>query len=194
MTAPFGIIYSPQVFDDPGTINFTTAGAASFTVPKFQNSITFQLHGAGAGGTGILGTDPYTYYAGTDGGNTTIASLGLTARGGLKTGYGQTATGGNTTNIAGRNTNQNTSPGSDPRSQNPGWWPSNGAIGAGGQGDWESNKRSVQGGSGAYLVHTLARGLITPGTVLALVIGTPGSGGAQGGGAGVRGQISITWS
>lgn len=189
---PFGLIWVPEAFDEPGTVDFTTVGNANFTVPRFQNSITFQVHGSGAGGTGVAGGGSPSY-AGGNGASATIAALGLTARGGLATGYGQTATGGDT-NTSGRNSPLIANYGNDPRSQNSGWWPGNGGIGAGGQGDWQSTTKGVQGGSGAYLTKAYARGLLIPGTVLALVIPAGGAGGADGGGAGVRGQISITWS
>lgn len=189
---PFGLIWVPEGFDEPGTVNFTTVGTANFTVPRFQNSITFQVHGSGAGGTGVTGNGE-NQYPGGDGASATIIALGLTARGGLKTGHGQTATGGDT-NTSGRNSVIIANYGNDPRSQNSGWWPGNGSIGAGGQGDWQVTTKTVQGGSGAYLTKTYARGLLIPGTVLALVIPAGGTAGPDGGGAGVRGQISVTWS
>lgn len=185
---PFGLIWVPEAFDLPGTVDFTTVGAANFTVPKYGNTLTIQLHGGGAGGTGRSST---TSYPGTNGSASTITSLSLNAGGGNATGVGGTASGGDT-NTPGRNTVNTFN--EDPRSQNNGWWPGNGNIGAGGKGDWVSNTKTPQGGTGGYVVKTYTQGQLTPNAILALMVGAGGNGGTDGGGNGIRGQITITWS
>lgn len=95
-TAAFSVTFGVT----PGSFDDTTPGTRNFTVPNYS-TLTIDLWGAGAGGEGIN-------VPGSDGGASSIASLGLTAGGGKAPvfgtnigGAGGTATGGDT-NTAGK--------------------------------------------------------------------------------------------
>jgi len=208
-----------EIFDPPGSVSYTSAGAAIFEIPNFENWLKFKLWGAGAGGgrASSTGGSP-----GPGAGEaSTIASLLLSAGGGSpgqsrgtggngSGGAGGTASGGdiNTNGEAGNTDGAghggdapNGGDGGEPVATNqpsgagnPGQAPGGG--GAGGYFNTGSDQRGGGGGSGAYVEKTYARGDLTPGTLLDLVIGDFGNGHAflYEGGNGARGQIDISWA
>ena len=208
----------------PGSNTYTTAGVFTFTVPPF-NTMTVELWGAGGGGggygdpgTGSRSTGSYfgatgvqtyfnasTYanggYGGQNSGTDRGGGLAFGAGGGGGNAVGLTvATAGN-------------SGGSGPASSAGAGAPNGGgstsvnsqngtAPGGGGAGYYYSSGGKFPavtggGGSGGYAKSIFTPSVLTPGTVLSLVVGAGGlalTNCAQTGGNGANGKMIVTWS
>lgn len=131
MTFPFPFANAGVKYADPGSQTWTSAGAQSFVIPRYKNTLTIELWGAGGGG-GKNGVN------GGAGGASTVASLGLSAGGGgggintAANGAGGVASGG-TTNI-------------------------NGGAGSGSTAGAAANSGPGVGGSGGYYTYTVTEG------------------------------------
>lgn len=178
---------------------YARPGSYNFTVPEFGGTLTTELWGGGAGGTGGY----QSYNAGQ--GNPTTWWGNIIAGGGIVDGAGGTATGGDY-NLVGN-------PGVDQRggaSPNggqggtPAAARNNGGVGgfpgAGGGGAFSYVSGGFGSGAGAYAKKTYTRANLTPGTIIPIVVGNGGHGGAAipnlgewSGGQGADGQVIINW-
>ena len=199
---------------------YTSTGSQTFTVPTYISSIVVEMWGAG-GGSGGSGPSGGSAAGGGAGSATTFATGSLSAGGGgggasSGAGLGANGAGGiasngdvNINGTAGTNNSNQTFGYAAPN----GYWNSlvrsrvgNGSAyaglfaGGGATGSaWYITPNypvAGSGGSGAYLKKTFAAGALTPGDSIAVVVGTGGTAGAQGGAwtgaAGADGEIRIT--
>lgn len=201
----------PNEADDPNLPHsqiFVASG--QFTVPSITSQLVVRMWGPAGGGHGDGSGAP-----GTDGGDTTIAALGLNAGGGKKGGTSAVGGGGLGGVASGGDVNVNGERGGNGVEASPsgkggnapyggiGGAPATNATGLAGQapgggGSGGNNGVSISasgGGSGSYLRKTYSAGQLTPGTVLAVALGSLGLGGAgmRPGGDGARGEVRFFW-
>lgn len=175
------------------TVEFTTPGTFSFTIP-LHKSIRFEVFGAGGGGSGggvfvtqSTGESVQSFYspgaAGTAG---TITSISLPT-GAVSAGAGSGATGspiavGAAGIGSGGNTSNTTGGGS------PG--------GAGGPSTQNAAYNGATGGAGGFARSDFSVGTLSVGVSISYTIGSGGTGGAGNvaGSNGSSGRIRITWT
>jgi len=207
----------------PGSISYSTPGAATHTVVA-HNTYQIELWGGGGpGGTATsTGSTSSRHFALSDGSATSIASLGLTAggggrgnpwRGGSGGGGGGSATGGdlNATGEAGAMGGSYYIAGYGGASPNGGARrpvPASGdAIGANGHAPGGGGAPGLGqsygtvgggGGGGGYVRRTLGSGVLTVGTTLNMTIGSGGTPATSSsyirGGYGANGRVTLSWS
>ena len=180
-----GSVMGAYGFVTAGSTTRTTAGAWSFTVPKFKNWIRITIKGAGGGGVGVtittddveggdsmIGSEThYGYSAGGNGGVTTFSQGAMVANGGgggtsrFAPGSAGTASGGDSNTTGG------------------------GATGGAGYVDGD-------GGAGGKSVKLYSKGAFTPGSTLSGSVGAAGTagGGASPGSPGGVGSVLIEWA
>jgi hypothetical protein len=162
--------YSPYPPSTSGQVSYGTPGAYYFTVP-YYNTLTATVIGAGGGGGA----------QNTGGDGAASAFGGLSVPGG---------SGGGPENSS----------------------PTNGASGGNGAGspggtgsvstysgkDFSGTTRGGNGGNGGSVVQAYAAGQLTPGSVVAIVVGAGGAAAAGGitqpATAGVNGQVQVRWN
>lgn len=199
------MIVAGESFDPPGSVQFNTVGAWSFTVPNYKNFIRIKLWGGG-GGAGPNGGGGN----GGSGGNTTCTTKSMTARGGgggtnigippISGGAGGGATGCNKTNTTGEAgftggiffVNTASYGGASPN----GGGRNGGLPGGGGAGETRFNNGDSSwsvgcgGGGGAYCFSEYLFGGLVPGSLL---IGAVGGAGSTHFGASARGRALLEW-
>lgn len=203
------ISYRPGVAVTPGSSTFDT-GAGNFTVPTY-NTLTVEIWGGGASGTGDVST------LGNAGGTTSCSTLSMTAGGGnpgassAAGGTGGAASGGTTTNTAGNtggNSGSVASSGSGAGAPNGGataTTPTGGTKtsgttgtvpGGGGSGANIGGTIVSGGGSGSYSRSDYSAGAIAVGALLAYSVGAAGTAPVitLKGGDGATGRVKFTWS
>lgn len=195
----------------PGSQLYASPGTYSFTIPAY-NSLTVEVWGAGAGGSGITASS-CTKVAGTDGGNSSWGGSTIVAQGGNKGsgnsgGTGGTASGGstNTTGQAGTSAGKGgngANGGAGGASRGSAGNGNAGSAPAGGGGGAYATTRGCYevdgpgGGGGAYATRTYAPGAYAIGQSVSVVVGTRGTGGngaTYDGGLGAHGRVEITWN
>lgn len=163
----------------PGSVSYTSPGTYSFTVPAFS-SITFDVRGAGGGGGGSTYDAGYAGTSGQNGGASYISGYlqGNGGGGGAGSYYNHAAAGSNG-GASGGNSNNITGGGA-----------------AGGAGGAYGATRGGNGGAGGRAVSVYYNQAIAEGTVLTVVVGSGGNGGAGQvhGGRGSNGAVYISWT
>ncbi|MFG1247608.1 phage tail protein [Xanthobacter flavus] len=214
--APDLVRTAAGTFDAPGSVTYDHDGAFWFVVPNYETELVVTLVGASAGSHGITNTT--TFPAGTPGGDTTFdgmvaggspppANRTTGGAGGAASGAGTNIAGtsggapaGTTASGVGADAPGTTSTGGAARTAN-GDGNQGSAPGAGASGAFRTisgtNYLTSGTGCGAKKVRVYARGDLVPGTVMPVVVGAGGRGGAgnqQAGGDGQRGEASFSWS
>lgn len=210
---------TPQV----RSMNFSTPGSYTFTVPAYASTLKVEVWGAGGGGGSNADDNKSSGENGTSSSfDKVVARGGKGGDGGVKNqtvsgGNGGTAEGGddNRTGENGKNGNANRSGdgGSSPKGGAGGSGADtpknttavagkNGAApGGGGSGTAKTlsgggYNNGAGGGGGGYATKTYAKGALSAGKNITVVVGEGGRGAAENvnGGNGASGEVRITWT
>jgi hypothetical protein len=185
-----------------GSRTFATPGSYSFTVPKYDGSMTIEVWGGGGGASG----GPYFHNISTGQAGTQSSAYSMTAGGGkggtassrqgpwwiiyvpASGGAGGTASGGATNLTGGAGT-----------AGYGGASPHGGGAGSapGGGGGTDGNSEVGGGGAGGYAKTTYTAANLPEGTDINITVGTGGPGASFGGytgGSGASGAVRFTWT